>query len=189
MRVYPKSLELVVVGYGESTVAAMSSTIARIIGGVPYLLGDAAPFVRELFALRAKLLGALLGGQIGTGRARTTHHGRQTFGIFQHRTRPQEVVVERLALVVLHEQGRLQRFKKGRLVDVGIGIVDKHAGFHVTSRVDVEITATSRYATSNELAIVLEIEDEQGFLASHLPNGVTQPKPLLHRRHESRVRV
>jgi len=67
------------------------------------------------------------------------------------------VLVEGLAVVVSHEQRAVQDLQNRLVVDVGIGVVDEHAGLGVTGRVDVEVVATAGDAAAHELAIVLEV--------------------------------
>lgn len=45
----------------------------------------------------------------------------------RHGARAQVVLVERLAIVVRHEERRLQDFERCFFANVGIGIVDEHA--------------------------------------------------------------
>ena len=55
------------------------------------------------------------------------NHLAQQLRVFQHGARAQVVLVERLAIVVRHEERRLQDFEQCFFADVGIGIVDEHA--------------------------------------------------------------
>ena len=67
------------------------------------------------------------------------------------------VLVEGLAVVVSHEQRAVQNFQNRLVVDIGVGVVDEHAGLGVTGRVDVEVIAAAGDAAAHELAIVLEV--------------------------------
>ena len=55
------------------------------------------------------------------------NHLAQQLRVFQHGARAQVVLVERLAIVVRHEERRLQGFEQCFFANVGIGIVDEHA--------------------------------------------------------------
>ena len=55
------------------------------------------------------------------------NHLAQQLRVFQHGARAQVVLVERLAIVVRHEERRLQDFEQCFFANVGIGIVDEHA--------------------------------------------------------------
>ena len=75
------------------------------------------------------------------------------------------VVVERLALVIFLEQGLLQALQQALVVDVGVGVVDKDAGLHIAGRVDVGVLTAAGNATVDVLAIVLEVDAEDGLAA------------------------
>ena len=75
------------------------------------------------------------------------------------------VLVEGLAVVVSHEQRAVQNFQNRLVVDVGVGVVDEHAGLGVTGRVDVEVVATAGDAAAHELAVVLEVHGIEGDVA------------------------
>ena len=68
------------------------------------------------------------------------NHLAQQLRVFQHGARAQVVLVERLAIVVRHEERRLQDFEKCFFANVGIGIVDEHARVGVTG-VDIQVYA------------------------------------------------
>lgn len=55
------------------------------------------------------------------------NHLAQQLRVFQHGARAQVVLVERLAIVVRHEERRLQDFEQCFFANVEIGIVDEHA--------------------------------------------------------------
>lgn len=55
------------------------------------------------------------------------NHFAQQFRVFQHGARAQVVLVERLAIVVRHEERRLQNFEQCFFANVEIEIVDEHA--------------------------------------------------------------
>ena len=91
------------------------------------------------------------------------HHFAQTLGIFQHGTGLEQILVERLVIVIGHEQGRLIGFQKGLFPDVGVGIVDEGAGLDVAVGVDVQVAATAGDAAVDGLAVVLEVDGENGY--------------------------
>jgi hypothetical protein len=64
--------------------------------------------------------------------------------------------------VIGHEQRGAQRLQYGLLADVGIGVVDEHAGVHIAVGVDVEVAAAAGYAAADILRVVLEVHGEQG---------------------------
>lgn len=68
------------------------------------------------------------------------NHLAQQLRVFQHGARAQVVLVERLAIVVRHEERRLQDFEQCFFANVGIGIVDKHARVDVAG-VDIQVYA------------------------------------------------
>ena len=55
------------------------------------------------------------------------NHLAQQLRVFQYGARAQVVLVERLAIVVRHEERRLQDFEQCFFANVEIGIVDEHA--------------------------------------------------------------
>lgn len=68
------------------------------------------------------------------------NHLAQQLRVFQHGARAQVVLVERLAIVVRHEERRLQDFEQCFFANVGIGIVDEHARVNVAG-VDIQVYA------------------------------------------------
>ena len=68
------------------------------------------------------------------------NHLAQQLRVFQHGARAQVVLVERLAIVVRHEERRLQDFGQCFFANVGIGIVDEHAWVGVAG-VDIQVYA------------------------------------------------
>ena len=68
------------------------------------------------------------------------NHLAQQLRVFQHGARAQVVLVERPAIVVRHEERRLQDFERCFFANVGIGIVDKHARVDVAG-VDIQVYA------------------------------------------------
>ena len=68
------------------------------------------------------------------------NHLAQQLRVFQHGARAQVVLVERLAIVVRHEERRLQDFEQCFFANVGIGIVDEHVRVGVAG-VDIQVYA------------------------------------------------
>lgn len=69
------------------------------------------------------------------------NHLAQQLRVFQHGARAQVVLVERLAIVVRHEERRLQNFEQCFFANVGIGIVDEYARVGVAAGVDIQVYA------------------------------------------------
>ena len=69
------------------------------------------------------------------------NHLAQQLRVFQHGARAQVVLVERLAIVVRHEERRLQDFGQCFFANVGIGIVDEHARVGVAVGVYIQVYA------------------------------------------------
>lgn len=69
-------------------------------------------------------------------------------------------------------------------MDVDVGIVDEHTGFHVARGVDVQVPAAAGDASANVLAIVLEIEGEQRLYLAHLADKLIHVGALLHGGHK-----
>ena len=59
------------------------------------------------------------------------YHLTEHFRILQHGAGTQMVVVKGLTIVICHENGGFQRFQQGHISDVGVGIVDEHAGIYI----------------------------------------------------------
>lgn len=64
----------------------------------------------------------------------------QQLRVSRHGARAQVVLVERPAIVVRHEERRLQDFEQCFFANVGIGIVDEHARVGVAG-VDIQVYA------------------------------------------------
>lgn len=69
------------------------------------------------------------------------NHLAQQLRAFRHGARAQVVLVERLAIVVRHEERRLQDFEQCFFANVGIGIVDEYARVGVAAGVDIQVYA------------------------------------------------
>ena len=123
----------------------------------PDLISGGLPVGSVSLALLAQVLDTFRGLQIGAVGTGLVHHLFQQLGVFQHRAGTQMVLVEGLAVVVSHEQRAVQNFQNRLVVDIGVGVVDEHAGLGVTGRVDVEVVAAAGDAAAHELAVVLEV--------------------------------
>ena len=111
-------------------------------------------------------------------------HLWQHIGVLEHGARLEVIVVERHVFVVLHEEGRAQRVEQAYIVDVRVGVVDEHAGFHVASGVDVQVATAACNASAHVLAVVLEVEREQRLFLAHLANEVVHVLTLFGRGDE-----
>ena len=69
------------------------------------------------------------------------NHLAQQLRVSRHGARAQVVLVERLAIVVRHEERRLQDFGQCFFANVGIGIVDEHARVGAAAGVDIQVYA------------------------------------------------
>ena len=107
----------------------------------PQLFGAGRPIFGVRHTLVTEMVGAFGRLHIGGTRTRFADNSSQLFGIFKHGTRAQVVLVERLAIVVRHEERRLQDFEQCFFANVGIGIVDEHARVGVAVGVDIQVYA------------------------------------------------
>ena len=65
------------------------------------------------------------------------NHGPQTFRIFQHGAGAKHIIIERLILMVSHEDGASQGVQQGNFVNIDIGIMDKYARLYIALGVDM----------------------------------------------------
>ena len=121
--------------------------------------------------------------------AGAVHHLGELAAVLVDGARAQQVVVERLLAVVLHEQGRAQRIEQRDLADVGVGVMGENARVHIALRVDVQVAAPAGNTAAHELAVVLEVEREQGLGLAHLTDETVQVLTLLGVGHQARGRV
>ena len=70
-----------------------------------------------------------------------SNHLAQQLRVFRHEARAQVVLVERLAIVLRHEERRLQDFVQCFFAFVVIGIADEHARVGVAAGVDIQVYA------------------------------------------------
>ena len=117
-------------------------------------------------------------------RAGAVHHVGQDPGIVQRGAGPQVVVVERLLLVVGHEDGRAQRVQKRHVADVRVRVVGEHTGLHVAGRIDVQVAPATGDATTHELAIVLEVQGEDGLGLAYATVEAVEALAVFGRGHE-----
>ena len=138
---------------------------AAVVGAAPELVGGGGPVLGVVVALGAQIVYALQGGHIAGMGAGLVDDLPQLFGVLQHGTGAQHVVVEGLAVVIGAEEGGAQGFQQGLLADVGVRVVDEDAGVTVAVGVDVQVAATAGDTSADKLAVVLEVENEHGFSA------------------------
>ena len=164
--------------------AASGAAAALGVGLGPQLVGGGLPVVG---------VGVGLGGQVlhGLGRLRIGGVGAgliddllDALGVLQHGAGPQHVVIEGLVVMVGHEQRGLQALQQGLLVDVGVGVVDEHAGIHVAVGVDVQVAAATGDTTAHVLAVVLEVHGEDALGLTHGTDAVIDLLTLLGSGHQ-----
>ena len=102
-------------------------------------------------------------------------HIDEGLGIFQHRAGAEVIMVEGLSFGIFLEQGLLETGDEVLVVDVGTRVVDKDARFDVAVGVDMAVIAAASDTAINELAIVLEIDGENGFAALYAADFTDTP--------------
>ena len=155
----------------------------------PDLIGGGLPVGGVALALLAQVLDTFRGLQVGAVSTGLVHHLFQQLGVFQHRARTQMVLVEGLTVVVSHEQRAVQNFQNRLVVDIGVGVVDEHAGLSITGRVDVEVVAAAGDAAAHELAVVLEVHGVERDIAlgrAQITDAVDHVFTLLRGGHQLR---
>ena len=158
--------------------------VERVALVVPNALGDRRPFRDGVMAFRAEILCAFFLLKVGGMRAGALHHvGEQSF-VFQNGAGLEQVVVEGLALVILHEQRGAQRVEKACFPNVDIRVMREHARFHIACGVDVQVAAPAGDAAADELAIVLKVKREQGLLLAHLADEAVEVLALVGVHHK-----
>ena len=103
---------------------------------------------------------------------RLMYHHFQHLWVLQHGAGPQMITVERLMVVIGHEQRRLKSFQQGFFSDIGVGVVNKGTGLHIAVCVDMEIVSASCNTSAHILTVVLKIDREDrlgGAVLPHLP--------------------
>ena len=109
----------------------MAARPEAVSGGLPVLRILVALFAQMLCCLRRLRVGGVCAGLFDD----FTQHVR----IFEHRARTQMVLVERLTVVIRHENRALERLKQRAVADVRVGVVDEHARINVAVGVDVQV--------------------------------------------------
>ena len=94
------------------------------------------------------------------------------------------VLVERLAIVVRHEERRLQDFEQCFFANAGIGIVDEYARVGVAVCVDVQVASAAGDTAADKLAVVLEIHGEDRLFAANCAYAVIHFAALLGVRQQ-----
>ena len=92
------------------------------------------------------------------------------------------IVVKGLIVVVSHKQRALQNLQEGRIVNIGIRVVNKHAGFRVAVGVDVEVVSSAGNAAVHVFPVVLEVHGKEAFPMGKIadgPNAIFRRHPLF----------
>ena len=126
-------------------------------------------------------LGRLRIGGVG---ARLVNHLLNELRVFQHGAGAEHVLVEGLVVMVGHEHGGLQALQQALLPDVGVGIVDEHAGVHVAVGVDVQVAAAAGDAPAHILGVVLEVHGKDALGLPHGADAAVDLGPLLGVGHQ-----
>ncbi len=69
-------------------------------------------------------------------------------------------------------------------MDIGVGVVDEYARFHITLRVDVKISSASRDTSADILCVVLEVHGEDRLRPTEVTDPVVHLFTLLRRREQ-----
>ena len=77
------------------------------------------------------------------------------------------------------EERRFQGVQQTYIVDIYVGIVDKHTGLHIAFGVDVEIPPAAGDAAAHIFAVVLEVQGEDGLGGAEGADGMVHFGPLL----------
>ena len=107
------------------------------------------------------------------------HHLAKQIRIFQHRAGTQVIVIERLPIMIGHEDRRLEALQQGLLADIGVGVVDKHAGIHIAIGIDVQVSAATGNAATHIFSIILKIHGKQRLCPAIVADSVIDFRPLL----------
>ena len=113
---------------------------------------------------------------MGTG---GLHDFPELLRVLQHGAGAQMIVIEGLTVVIGHEDGTAHHIQQAHVPDIGVGIVDEHAGVAVTVGVDVQIPPSAGDTAAHILAIVLEVHGEDGLSGADVPDPVIHEFPLL----------
>ena len=91
--------------------------------------------------------------------------------------------------MISHEDGGLQALQQRFFPDVGIRIVDKHAGIDVAVGVDMQIAPPSGDTSAHIFAVILEIHRENRLLSADITDLMIHEFPLFRGRQQLRDRV
>ena len=83
----------------------------------------------------------------------------------------------------------MQDLQDALVVDVGVGIVDEHAGLCVAGRVDVEVVAAAGNAAAHKLTVVLEVhgvERDVALLGTQVADALDHILALFRGGHQLR---
>ena len=155
----------------------------------PEALGGRRPVLRVVVALSAQVIGGFRRLRVGRVRAGPFDDLAQPLRVFKHRARAQHVVVERLRVVIGHEDRGAQRVEQADLADVRVGIVDEHTGIDVAVRVDVQVAAAACDASANVFAVVLEVHGEDRLGRADFADAVVHVLALLRAGQQLRCGV
>ena len=98
------------------------------MGAFPQAVGSGLPILCVAVTFGAQIVDLFHSGDIAGMGAGLVDDLPQLLGILQHGAGTQVVVVEGLPVVVGHEQGGAQGLQQGLFPDVGVGVVNEHAG-------------------------------------------------------------
>ena len=162
------------------------------LGMGPDLVCRGLPVGSVSLALLAQMLHAFRGLQVGAVSTGLVYHLFQQLGVLQHGAGTQMVLVEGLAVVVSHEQRAVQDLQDALVVDVGVGIVDEHAGLCVAGRVDMEVVAAAGNAAAHKLTVVLEVhgvERDVALLGTQVADALDHILALFRGGHQLRSSI
>ncbi len=142
-----------------------------------------------MVTLRAQMLGGFGRLQVGGFRTRFFDHAAEFLWIFQHGTRLEHVLVEGLSIMIRLEQGRAQPFQQRFFTNIGIGIVYKYTGIHITVGVDMEVTASARDTPAHKFSVVLEVHGKERLALAQIPDTAIDSLTLLRLGHQLRHSV
>ena len=120
----------------------------------------------------AQVPGALRTLVVSIDSAHIFHHFGQEFRVFQHGAGTEHVFIERLGVVIGHEEGGLQCIQQAFVMDVHVGVMDEHTGLHIALGVDVKIAPAAGNASANILAVILKIQGENSLGGTISADGV-----------------
>ena len=110
---------------------------------MPELLLGGLPLLRIGNSLVTEMIYAFQVLIIGIHRTCGLDHRPQRFGILQHRTGTEHVLIERLIVVICHENRTLEGIQQTGVMDIAVGIVNEYTGFHIALGIDVQVVAST----------------------------------------------